>query len=305
MIRFEKISNLSNYIINNHMVRKSKKQKKEFQKLITDNIENSYVESYRTNDKNIIVGDLNKAEYVFTAHYDTCATLFILPNFLTPKNKIIFIIYQILLTLLLMIIALIPSSIVYLLTKDFMISGCSFSIFMLLLCFQMIFGISNKKNYNDNTSGVVTLLELYFYLTEEEKNKVCFVFFDNEEKGLLGSKAFKNKHKEIMKNKILVNFDCVADGDNILLIHKNIDEKLDLLKKSIIENNKNIEICSKKECIYPSDQKHFNKYIAVASFKKNKLFGYYMDRIHTYRDVKFDEDNIICLKETFRNLINN
>lgn len=304
MNNFSKLTDLSNNIINNYMVRKSKKQKDDFINLIINNVEKSYVEKEK-NNKNIIVGDLNNAEYVFTAHYDTCATLFILPNFITPKNMFIYIIYQIILTLLLSLIAFIPAGFVIYFTNNFNYGLYTFCGFLLLMCFQMMYGISNKHNYNDNTSGVVTLIELYYNLTEEERKKACFVFFDNEEKGLLGSKAFKRKHKELMKNKILINFDCVSDGDNILFIHKNIDEKLDILEKSLYKNNKNIEITPKKGCIYPSDQNNFMKYIGVAAFKKNKILGYYMNRIHTYRDVIFDVENIICLKETFKNLINN
>lgn len=304
MKKYNKISDLANDVINNHMVRKSKKQKDDFINLIINNIDKSYVENIK-NNRNIIVGDLNNAEYVFSAHYDTCATLFILPNFITPKNKLIFIIYQVILTLILSLIAMIPAIPVAYFTDNFNYGLYTFSGTLLLMCFQMMYGISNKNNYNDNTSGVITLLELYYNLSVEERNKVCFVFFDNEEKGLLGSKAFKGKHKEIMNTKILVNFDCVSDGDNILLIHNNIDDKLNALEKSLVKNNKNIEITPKKGCVYPSDQRNFKKYIAVAAFKKNKFLGYYMNRIHTYKDVMFDEENIICLKETFKNLINN
>ena len=45
--------------------------------------------------ENIIVGDVDKAKVLYTAHYDTCARL-LFPNFITPKNFFIYLIYQLL-----------------------------------------------------------------------------------------------------------------------------------------------------------------------------------------------------------------
>ena len=51
----------------------------------------------------------------------------------------------------------------------------------------MMFGQANKHNANDNTSGVVTLLEIAGTLPENQRDKVCFVLFDLEEAGMIGS----------------------------------------------------------------------------------------------------------------------
>ena len=52
---------------------------------------------------------------------------------------------------------------------------------MLLL---MMFGPANRHNSNDNTSGVITVLEIMSTLPENLRDKVCFVLFDLEEAGL-------------------------------------------------------------------------------------------------------------------------
>jgi len=59
--------------------------------------------------------------------------------------------------------------------------------------------------------------------------------------------------------------------------------------------DKNIFIEKSSRAIYPSDQMAFKNSIAVAALKKSKV-GLYMNRIHTKRDVIFDESNIeyIC-----------
>ena len=47
---------------------------------------------------------------------------------------------------------------------------------------------------------------------------------------------------------------------------------------------------------YPSDQAAFRRGVGVCALKKSKLFGWYMDRIHTKRDTVLDEINIDLLR---------
>jgi shikimate kinase len=44
--------------------------------------------------------------------------------------------------------------------------------------------------------------------------------------------------------------------------------------------------------LYPSDQMGFSKAVAVAVLKKAPVLGLYMDRIHTWRDTRWDPRNI-------------
>ncbi len=55
-------------------------------------------------------------------------------------------------------------------------------------------------------------------MTDEQREKTAFVFFDNKEYGGLGSSFFKKRYEDLMKDKVLINFDCVADGDKIMVI---------------------------------------------------------------------------------------
>ena len=50
---------------------------------------------------NLIVGSPDTAKVVYTAHYDTCAAL-PFPNFITPKNFLLYLLYQLLITVFLM-----------------------------------------------------------------------------------------------------------------------------------------------------------------------------------------------------------
>ena len=44
------------------------------------------------------------------------------------------------------------------------------------------------------------------------------MFFDNEEVGLVGSALFKKMHREALARRLVVNLDCVSDGDTIMVI---------------------------------------------------------------------------------------
>ena len=62
-------------------------------------------------------------------------------------------------------------------------------------------------------------------MPEEFRDRVCFILFDNEEKGLLGSKALAKKYKNIKQNKLVINFDCVSDGDYLYFFPTKAMEK--------------------------------------------------------------------------------
>lgn len=301
-LKIDKLSEISKGVLRNHMVRKNKKQKEEFADYLKDNLpdlENFNVEENEKN-KNIVIGDLKESKYVFTAHYDTPATLFLIPNFLTPKNPVIFILFQLVIAAIMIGFSFLLGFIATLINIEFLIG---YFLGLFLFAFQMMFGYPNKNNYNDNTSGIITLIELYLSLSVEERKKCVFVFFDNEEKGLMGSKAFNKKHKELMGEKELINFDCVADGNHILIIHKNIKEETLNAISTGTNNDKQIILAEAKKTIYPSDQKKFKNSIGVAAFHKVKFIGYYVARIHSMFDTNFDEDNIFLLVETFKPLV--
>ena len=48
---------------------------------------------------------------------------------------------------------------------------------------------------------------------------------------------------------------------------------------------------------YPSDNMSFKKAAGVCSLRQSPVFGHYMNRIHTRRDVVFEEANIELLRD--------
>lgn len=170
----------------------------------------------------------------------------------------------------------------------------------------MIAGPANPNTANDNTSGVITLCELYACLEPAQRRKVAIVLFDLEESGLIGSAGFRKQYKKQMKEKLLINFDCVGDGDTMMLsVSKAAREKYtQLIDDSFLPtDNKTVMLCKAEKIYYPSDQMGFRESIAVAALKHKPLLGYFMDRIHTKRDTQLDKENIKLLCEGTLNLI--
>ena len=64
------------------------------------------IETAPFGSKNIVIGTPERAKVVYTAHYDTAAVSLI-PNIITPKNIFLYILYQLLVTLTLMLPAII------------------------------------------------------------------------------------------------------------------------------------------------------------------------------------------------------
>ena len=176
------------------------------------------------------------------------------------------------------------------------LSGYAFLIFGL---WWMLDGKANRHTANDNTSGTVTLLEIALALPEELRKDVCFVWLDNEERGLLGSRAFAKRHKDAQKKALVVNFDCVGDGDSLQFFPTKKVKKSDsmaLLRQSYLNAGEKTTEVVAGFGFYPSDQAAFVHGVGVCALKKSKLFGWYMDRIHTKKDTVLDEENIAMLR---------
>ena len=289
------MTEFSKRILESYQVRKTKKQKTAFIDFMKTQIPELKVEEEKfPKCRNLVVGDLVGARVVFTAHYDTCAALPV-PNLITPKNILFTLLYGILLVIPLLALSVGATFLVGFLTSSFWLSYFTFLIVMLGLASLMIVGKPNKHTVNDNTSGVITLCELMEALSEEQRAKAAFVFFDHEETGLLGSSIFRIHHKEEMQDKLLINFDCVSDGDHLMLV---LSKKAEPQYRACVEaafppqEGKEILIEKAAKVFYPSDQMGFPQTIAACALKKSKVLGLYMDRIHTRRDTVMDEQNI-------------
>ena len=298
-------------LIEKFPIRKTKLQKEEFRNWVMDEcVKLGYTAQVEAkgSSNNVVIGDADKAEAIFTAHYDTPPVIPV-PNFITPCNVLVYILYQLVISVLLIGLGVGLGALVGVLVGALsgngevgaMVGALGTMVGMWALIILMMFGPANKNNANDNTSGVASVLETMARIPEEKRGKVAFILFDNEEKGMLGSSAFASKHKDVKKNTLLVNMDCVGLGENILFFspkkargHAHYEK---LVAGMNAQAGRNLEMFNMEGHLYPSDQSHFKHGIAVCSCKRAKVIGFYCDRIHTKHDTIADAGNIAFIAD--------
>ena len=161
-------------------VRKSKKQKEAFRAWLCGELEAAgcapkVEEGFAA--KNVVAGDPDTAKVIFSAHYDTCAVLPI-PNFITPRNMFFYICYQLLLVIPLFLVVAVVEGILLALTVELHspvllplmpVTSIALCIFFV---WWIIDGPANRHTANDNTSGVITLLETALAMPEADREEV-------------------------------------------------------------------------------------------------------------------------------------
>lgn len=289
-------------------VRKTKVQKEAFRASVRDYAEKlgypCQEEAGSFGCKNLILGDPEKAKFLVTAHYDTCARMPI-PNFITPCNIWLYLAYQLLLVAGLGVISIGAGVLAGLILGDGWV-GLAISAAYWLLLALMILGPANPNNANDNTSGVVTLLEIARTVPENQRHKVCFVLFDFEEAGLIGSASYRKAHPNSARQLIL-NLDCVGDGDHLRMfptkaLKKDRKKLTSLYKACGYFGTKDLLVQEKGMYLYPSDQSHFPYGVGICALRKRKK-TLYLSRIHTKKDTILDETNVNILRAALTTFI--
>lgn len=299
------MSQLCDKILESYQVRRTEPQKTAFISLLQQHFPELRVENAGKN-RNLVVGDIANAKVIFTAHYDTCVRS-LYPNISIPFRPGLKFAYNMLTLLPLIAAMLLVIFGLELVLPDMrtrLLIGLG--VYYILYFIQFFGAPANKHTANDNTSGVCLLIRLLETLTPEQRQKVAFVFFDNEEKGCVGSKAFRKLHKQETEQKMIFNFDCIADGDHILFLSTLTAEKQwePLLRQAFRdENGLTVGFTNSKKAKYSSDQKRFPMSIGTAALTKHPVIGYYFSRIHTAKDTVFCEENIEFLRAGVTRLI--
>lgn len=295
-----------NEINNLFPMRRSEEEKAKFYNYVSSELGEERVkkETLENKHNNIVIGNVSEAKVIFTAHYDTPPTS-IMPNLMLPANKtigtVIHMIFPITIALLSLLVA-------YAIGGVFGLDESGIIIIYLVLYFASFYlstrAFPNKHNKNDNTSGVATVISLACNATD---GSVAFVLFDNEEKGLLGSKAFNKAHKELLKNKMVVNFDCVGNGDQMIFIVKEDAEKLpeyEALRAAVVSSETfEVHHLPFKKSLGNSDHKSFPCGVGVMAASRGKIIKFFTGRIHTSRDTVADSKNIYFFVDVINRFI--
>lgn len=282
-------------------VRKTKGQKQAFREAVGDYVSGlgyeSQVENGSFGSRNLVIGDPETAKYLITAHYDTCAALPV-PNFITPCNLPLYLLYQIALVVLIFGVCAIGGIGFGFLSGSADVGMAVWYLLIWVCVVLMLVGPANRSNANDNTSGVVTVLEIARTLPENLRGRVCFVLFDLEEAGLIGSASYRKAHKKATDGQIVLNLDCVGDGDELRMFPT---KKLRKDKRKLASlycacgyfGKKNLLV--EEKGIYPSDQANFPLGVGICALRRGKI-GLYLARIHTKKDTILEQTNVNILR---------
>ena len=287
-----------NTLVEKFPIRRSKAQKEAFRAWAVEQAAQmgyqAQVETIKDHS-NVVIGDPETAQAIFTAHYDTPAAFF-LPNLMTPRNRVFFYLRQAGMILLLIAIGAAVGIPVGLLTASREIGFELGWLVYMVLVMSMIMGPANKHNVNDNTSGVAAVFETIARIPAEERSKAAFILFDNEEKGLLGSKAYAKAHPAVKENGFLVNLDCVGDGDHVLLIsNKQAREAAAytaLTAGMEAQSGRELHLFPMETSKGSSDHKNFKTSSVIYACRTAKIVGFYCDKIHTSRDTVCEQVNL-------------
>lgn len=283
------IEKLFNELIN-YQERMHRKSKARFREYLKEKAKEKnlpyyiYPETFAS--KNVVIGNLKTAKYILGVHYDTPPRL---PSILVKNLTVFNIVGALFFPFLIFIFSYFEINLIY-----------ALSIYLIILLHLMGIGIANKKNYNDNTSGVLTLLLL---MEKLKRDDVCYVFFDNEEKGLIGSlqlaTSLKRQKGYKAYSKIYINFDCVGRGEVFGIVAFN---KAKQIANKLIEINedKAIEYVIRKRSIFEGSDhfsfKNWNSLGIMCYNRKGKKL--YLNNIHSNKDNYINLNNISSLVNT-------
>lgn len=229
-------------------------------------------------------------DYIFVAHYDTPTMLPFWFSWLFrlcgQTNQALVIILGVVLYFLLL--ALMDIHLVFTVISTVIFFALFISLFSIL--------IPNRKNFDDNTSGVIALLSLAKKCKERGIENVKFLFVDNEEIGLFGSMAHRSyleKERLISPRTRVVSLDCVGAGNFPLIIRNGKSDYAELFYNEI---QKEFAACKSIRMIMPlSDNFSFRRYGALNISFVNKAvipFEYYIPNVHSCKDNRIDLDRI-------------
>ena len=296
-------------------LRRKEKQKTEFRSWLiytlkelgyTPRLESGeYSLSLGSSMTNVVVGDIEKAKLVLAAHYDT-GVRDVLPPMIAPTRPVSFLLYQALFPLLVLAGSFALS---LALTFPFDLPNLTFPLFLIFLAVALFYpryGPDERETLNDNTSGVVTLLEVAKALTPRYRGEVCFLFLDGGTQAAKGAKGLRRAHP-CLKEKNVIVVDCVAEGDELLILPGKSARWDGGLLDAINDHFSNGE---KKTCFlktdglvtFPSDNRAFAHSTSICACRKVRGFGRCILPRHAR---SLDEENIALLRDNLCRLVMN
>lgn len=253
---------------------------------------------------NLVFGDPSSARVIFTAHYDTPQRS-LLPNLMLVSNRVLYWAYQFVPVLILLAAAIGAAwGVRALFGLDWrelsarLLMLFVYSAVYIALFFVLLKGPANRRNRNDNTSGTAAVMELMRALGEQPDT--AFLLFDDEEKGKKGSKAYAAAHPDLKRDALIVNLDCVGNGDvYVFCVSRDAaaDPRYEALRQAVGRSGVSARFFVSPGAQMNSDHRNFRLGVGVCACRHKPFVGYYTGRIHTARDTVAEPETVARLAE--------
>ena len=245
--------------------------------------------------RNIVIGSPENARVVFTAHYDTPRRA-LFPNLMIPMNPVLKYIVAFIPVLAMLAVAVGAAFGVRALTglqgvPGRLVTVGVYAAVYIGLFFLLLRGPANQHNRNDNTSGTAAVLTLAEKLAGAAG--IAYILFDDEEKGKKGSKAYAIYRPEVKSGRLIVNMDCVGNGEQFIAgaTEAAMNDPAFPALSAALEGIGAI-VSSSGKVSMNSDHKNFDKSVGICACSHSKIIGWYTGRIHTANDTVASPENI-------------
>ena len=258
-------------------------------------------ETDRTRQQNVVIGDPDHAQVLFTAHLDTESNLpFANPVF--PRNFPLTVCWHLLVLIVLLAISGLITDLCSLVIHQ---NQVLWWILIGTYLAQLIYlgeGPSNRNNAN-GSSGLAAALELMAALPEEDRDKCAFILFDGFGNGRRGSKGYAKIHLELAYMRMFVNLDSVGVGDRMLLISTSMARRCTgyrLMERVLADTEgKQVFFADSKLSMCSSDAKSFKCGIDLIACTQKSGIGNVVSHLRTKKDTVCDSANLEWVVRAF------
>ena len=179
-------------------------------------------------------------------------------------------------------------------------------VLMALILTSLTKGFPNRKNYNRNSSAIITAIELAKSLSKEDLKKTAFAFTDANKSIYMGDMILKDELSFLNRNPLVVHLNCLGEGDCIQIGYTPTNRKLANELGKQYKGEATLEIIElKDENRQNYALAHYKKAVQVcAGFKNDK--GYLVNHnTQSNKDHQLDEKLVDSMIEMLKRYIMN
>ncbi len=249
----------------------------------------------------LTVGNPEKAPLVLAAHTDTPAR-WLLPDLSFPRNIPLWILWQ----LLHMVLLLIPALAVYLLVWRVSGENAQLGLWGLVLTYVGAlllsqFGPANPRNRGED-ADLAAVLSLLAGLPEEDREKVAVVFADQGCRGVSGTKAWAKEHPQAAYTRLTLTLSRIGEGKSRLCASTASARKCTgwgTLQR-LLGERLGAAFCDTRGFTLRGDRRGFRCGVTLTAGKHSKLLGLWSGRARTPQDVVADPENVTQVWQTIK-----